>query len=154
MRRLRCGQAEFASVRLHKAYTNQHSFGWWRTSTENIQFLAAKFTSTSVRQPDLPAFYLSGREIIASAARKVASRKRGTLPRIGSSHSERGQPASLTDAATRRYPYRPYRRVSSIILAIRRSSPVRPFGNRRCVDRCRPRTRQTRRSETFILQRR
>ncbi|HBR63021.1 MAG TPA: hypothetical protein DEA94_11110 [Rhodobacteraceae bacterium] len=34
--------------------------------------------------------------------------------------------------------------------ATRCSWSARPFGNRRCVDRCWPRTRQTRRSETLI----
>jgi len=59
------------------------------------------------------------------------------------------QPASLNRAATRRYPYRPNWRVSSIMSSTKRSSSARPRGNRRCVDRCWPRTRQTRRSETL-----
>ena len=51
------------------------------------------------------------------------------------------QPASLSKAAIRRYPYRPYCRTSSIMSATRRSSSSRPRGRRRCVDRCWPSTR-------------
>ena len=59
------------------------------------------------------------------------------------------QPASLSKAAIRRYPYRPYCRTSSTMSANRRSSSARPLGLRRCVERCWPRTRQIRRSDTF-----
>ena len=46
--------------------------------------------------------------------------------------------------------YRPYWCASSVISATRRSSSTRPCDIRRCVKRCWPRTRQTRRSKTFI----
>lgn len=60
-----------------------------------------------------------------------------------------GHPASLSNAATRRYPYRPYWRVSSIMSATRHASSARPTDNRFSVDRCCPRTQQARRSEIW-----
>ena len=42
---------------------------------------------------------------------------------------------------------RPYWRASSIMSATRRSSPSRPRGMQRWVERCCPSTRQARRSE-------
>jgi len=62
-------------------------------------------------------------------------------------------PTSLSNAAIRRYPYRPYWRTSSIMSDTRRSSSAQPRGRRLCVDRCCPRTRQIRRSDTFSLPR-
>lgn len=59
------------------------------------------------------------------------------------------QPASLRRAAIRRYLYRPYWRVSSIMSDTNRSSSARPTGTRLCEDQCCPRTRQARRSETW-----
>ena len=61
------------------------------------------------------------------------------------------QPPSLSNEAIRRYPYLPYCRASSIMSATRRSSSALPLGRRRCVDRCWPSTRQTRRSDTATL---
>ena len=59
------------------------------------------------------------------------------------------QPASLGKAAIRRYPYRPYPHVSSVISTARRSSSAHPTGNRRCGNLCCPKTRQARRSEIW-----